>query len=174
MDIKKIKTLGDLKKSGYKSRTIKEEIRENLIGKIQSKENTFPGIIGYDETVIPDTERALLSRHNIHFLGLRGQSKTRMARQMVDLLDEYIPTVAGSEITNGSVSEYGGENSIAQVINYGKSEFGNNFRLVVKEDKTANTQALDFMLETLKILNIKNYSLQDPSDEEMAFLSDLN
>lgn len=100
MDITKIKTLGDLKKSGYKSRTIKEEIRENLIGKIKAKENTFPGIVGYEETVIPDTERALLSRHNILFLGLRGQAKTRMARQMVDLLDEYIPTVAGSEIND--------------------------------------------------------------------------
>lgn len=100
MDITKIKTLGELKKSGYKSRTIKEEIRENLITKIRAKENTFPGIVGYEETVIPDTERALLSRHNILFLGLRGQAKTRMARQMIDLLDEYIPTVAGSEIND--------------------------------------------------------------------------
>lgn len=100
MDITKIKTLGELKKSGYKSRTIKEEIRENLIGKIKAKENTFKGIVGYEETVIPDTERALLSRHNILFLGLRGQAKTRMARQMIDLLDEYIPTVAGSEIND--------------------------------------------------------------------------
>ncbi|HSU50696.1 MAG TPA: hypothetical protein VLJ41_08900 [Segetibacter sp.] len=100
MDITKIKTLGDLKKSGYKSRTIKQEIRENLIAKIKAKENSFPGIVGYEETVIPDTERALLSRHNILFLGLRGQAKTRMARQMVNLLDEYIPTVAGSEIND--------------------------------------------------------------------------
>jgi len=100
MDIKQIKTLGELKNSGYKSRTIKEEIRENLIEKIRTKENTFRGIVGYEETVIPDTERALLSRHNILFLGLRGQAKTRMARQMVDLLDEYMPTVTGSEIND--------------------------------------------------------------------------
>jgi len=100
MDIKNIKTLGDLKKNGYKRKTIKEEIRENLITKIRAKENTFPGIVGYEETVIPDTERALLSRHNILFLGLRGQAKTRMARQMVDLLDEYIPAVAGSEVND--------------------------------------------------------------------------
>src|SRR5919107_1960640 len=100
MDITKIKTLGELKKSGYRSRTIKGEISENLIGKIKAKENTFPGIVGYEETVIPDTERALLSRHNILFLGLRGQAKTRMARQIVDLLDEYIPTIAGSEIND--------------------------------------------------------------------------
>src|SRR6476660_4838379 len=100
MDITKIKTLGELKKSGYRSRTIKEEIRENLIEKIKAKENTFPGIVGYEETVIPDTERALLSRHNILFLGLRGQAKTRMARQIVDLLDEYIPIIAGSEVND--------------------------------------------------------------------------
>src|SRR6187399_1417065 len=100
MDIKNINTLGKLKSSGYKSKTIKEEIRQNLIGKLTSKEATFPGIIGYEDSVIPDTERALLSRHNILFLGLRGQAKTRMARQMIALLDEYIPVIAGSEIND--------------------------------------------------------------------------
>src|ERR1700749_1528531 len=100
MDITKIKTLGELKRSGYKSRSVKEEIRENLIGKLKRKENTFPGILGYEDSVIPDTERALLSRHNILFLGLRGQAKTRMARQMTELLDEYIPAIAGSEIND--------------------------------------------------------------------------
>src|ERR1700759_3319094 len=98
MDITKIKTLGELKKAGYKNRSVKEEIRENLIRKLKNKETTFPGIVGYEDSVIPDTERALLSRHNILFLGLRGQAKTRMARQMTDLLDEYVPFVAGSEI----------------------------------------------------------------------------
>ena len=100
MDIHNIKTLGQLKQSGYKSRTIKEEVRQNLIYKIRNKENSFPGIVGYEDTVIPDTERALLSRHNILFLGLRGQAKTRMARQIIDLLDEYIPTISGSEIND--------------------------------------------------------------------------
>ena len=95
-----IKTLGELKKSGYVSKSIKEEIRQNLIKKITKKEITFPGILGYEDSVIPDTERALLSRHNILFLGLRGQAKTRMARQMTDLLDEYIPVVAGSEVND--------------------------------------------------------------------------
>src|SRR5688572_12202522 len=95
-----IKTLGELKASGYRPRSIKEEIRQNLIVKLRDKETTFPGIIGYDDTVIPDTERALLSRHNILFLGLRGQAKTRMARQMTDLLDEFIPIVAGSEVND--------------------------------------------------------------------------
>src|ERR1700761_8588001 len=100
MNIEKIKTLGDLKASGYQSKSIKDELRENLIKKIQKKENPFPGILGYEDSVIPDTERALLSRHNILFLGLRGQAKTRMARIMTDLLDEYIPYVAGSEIND--------------------------------------------------------------------------
>ena len=67
-----IKTLGELKKSGWVSCSIRDEIRNNLIKKIQSKENPFPGILGYEDTVIPDTERALLSKHNILFLGLRG------------------------------------------------------------------------------------------------------
>lgn len=100
MDKTKIKTLGELKKSGYKTRSIKDEIRENLISRLQTNQSTFNGILGYEETVIPDVERALLSRHNILFLGLRGQAKTRMARQMTELLDEYIPVIAGSEIND--------------------------------------------------------------------------
>lgn len=100
MDISKIKTLGELKKSGYISKSIKDEIRANLIQKIKNKENPFPGILGYEDSVIPETERALLSRHNILFLGLRGQAKTRMARLMIALLDEYIPVVTGSEIND--------------------------------------------------------------------------
>ena len=109
MSINKISTLGELKKSGYQSRSIKDEIRDNLIKKIKAKENPFPGILGYEDSVIPDTERALLSRHNMLFLGLRGQAKTRMARQMVELLDEYIPVVTGSEINDdplNPVSKY--------------------------------------------------------------------
>jgi len=95
-----ITTIAQLKKSGYQPRSIKEEMRNNLLKKLETKENPFPGILGYEETVIPDTERAILSRHNILFLGLRGQAKTRMARQMLSLLDEYIPVVAGSEIND--------------------------------------------------------------------------
>ncbi len=95
-----IKTLGELKQSNYKRRSVKEELRENLIQKISKRELTFPGIVGYEDSVIPDIERALLSRHNILFLGLRGQAKTRLARLMVDLLDEYIPVIEGSEIND--------------------------------------------------------------------------
>jgi magnesium chelatase subunit I len=100
MNIEKIKTLGELKRSSYKHRSVKEEVRANLLCKLQKKENSFPGIVGYEDSVIPDTERALLSRHNILFLGLRGQAKTRMARQMINLLDEFIPYVTGSEIND--------------------------------------------------------------------------
>lgn len=95
-----IKTFGELKASGYKTRSVKEEVRQNLIQRIRNHENVFSGILGYEDSVIPDVERALLSRHNILFLGLRGQAKTRMARLMTDLLDEYIPIVAGSELND--------------------------------------------------------------------------
>ncbi|MCB0283001.1 MAG: magnesium chelatase [Calditrichae bacterium] len=96
----KIKTIADLKKSGYQTRSIKDELRENLIQKLGEKEPLFQGIIGYEETVIPELERAVLSRHNIIFLGLRGQAKTRMARLMDNLLDPYMPVVAGSELND--------------------------------------------------------------------------
>ena len=95
-----IKTLGELKKSGYRPRSIKEELRTNLIKKLQAGEKIFDRVIGFDDTVLPDIERAVLSRHNILLLGLRGQAKTRIARLMVDLLDEYMPIVAGSELND--------------------------------------------------------------------------
>jgi magnesium chelatase subunit I len=100
MRIQDIKTLGELKEAGYKSKSIKDELRENLISKIMSKESAFVGVHGYENTVIPELERAILSKHNINLLGLRGQAKTRLARLMVNLLDEYIPVVEGSEIND--------------------------------------------------------------------------
>ncbi|HEY0654809.1 MAG TPA: magnesium chelatase [Chryseosolibacter sp.] len=105
-----IKTLGELKKSGYKSRTIKEELRENLIKKLRNKETVFAGIWGYEETVIPDLERAILAGHDVNLLGLRGQAKTRLARLMVQLLDEYVPVIEGSELNDDPLqplSRYG-------------------------------------------------------------------
>lgn len=96
----KIKTLGELKASGYTSRSVKQELRGNLIDKLQKGEQTFEGIWGYEDTVIPDIERAILSMHNMNLLGLRGQAKTRIARQMTQLLDEYIPVVSGSELND--------------------------------------------------------------------------
>lgn len=93
-------TLGELKASGYVSLSIKEEIRKNLLLKLKNKERLFDSIQSYDDTVIPEIERALLSRHNILLLGLRGQAKTRIARLMTGLLDEYVPYVTGSEIND--------------------------------------------------------------------------
>ena len=100
MNIQEIKNLGDLKKSGYTSKKIKTELRDNLIEKLQNKSILFEGIIGYEDTVIPQLIHAILSEHNINLLGLRGQAKTRIARSLTDLLDEYIPIVEGSEIND--------------------------------------------------------------------------
>lgn len=100
MEKPQISTLGELKASGYSYKSIKDELRHNLLQKIKKKEQPFPGIFGYEDTVIPELERAILSRHNINFLGLRGQAKTRLARMMVNLLDQWIPIVAGSEIND--------------------------------------------------------------------------
>ena len=98
--MKKIITLGELKKSDYKSKTIRQELAENLKINLANNKNSFDGLIGYDNTVIPNIERAILSNHNINLLGLRGQAKTRIARQMTDLLDEWIPIVKGSELND--------------------------------------------------------------------------
>lgn len=104
MNYQKIETFGDLKKSGYQSLSIKEELRKNLILKIQSGEKIFEGIHGFEHTVIPDLERAILSRHNIILLGLRGQAKTKIARLLTSLLDEYMPAVAESELNDDPFS----------------------------------------------------------------------
>jgi magnesium chelatase subunit I len=98
MAIPRIKNIKELKKSGWISYSVKDEIRKNLIEILKNKENTFPDILGFENTVIPDIERALLSGHNILLLGLRGQAKTRIARRMVALLDEYIPCIEGSPL----------------------------------------------------------------------------
>ncbi len=100
MNHENITTLGQLKSEGWKSRSIKEELREHLIKKLQEGTPTFQGIHGYEHTVIPELERAILSKHNINLLGLRGQAKTRLARQMINLLDEWMPIVEGSEIND--------------------------------------------------------------------------
>ena len=95
-----IKTLGELKSSSYQPKNIQEELAQNLRAKIRKGIPSFDGLIGYENTVIPDVERALLSGHSINLLGLRGQAKTRLARKMIDLLDEWIPIVEGSEVND--------------------------------------------------------------------------
>lgn len=95
-----IKTIGELRSSGYAIHSPKEEMRHNLVRKMRNKENLFPGIIGFDETVIPQIANAILAKHDILLLGLRGQAKTRIARLLVNFLDEYTPIVQGSEIND--------------------------------------------------------------------------
>lgn len=103
-----ISTLGQLRESGYVARSIKEELRENLIERMRSGTALFEGIIGYDTSVIPDVQRAMLSRHSMILLGLRGQAKTRIARQMTDLLDEWVPMVAGSDLNDDPMAPLSG------------------------------------------------------------------
>src|ERR1043165_1724650 len=104
------KTLGELRAQGYRARPVKEEMRANLLEKLRRGERIFPGIVGYDETVIPQIINAVLARHNIILLGLRGQAKSRIIRQLVGLLDASIPVIAGSEINDDPfhpISAYG-------------------------------------------------------------------
>ena len=111
-----INNLKELKASGYSTLSIKDELSKNLSELIKSGKPTFPNIYGYENTVIPDLERAILSKHNINFLGLRGQAKTRLARMMINLLDEWIPVIKGSEINDdplNPISSYG-KNIIAE------------------------------------------------------------
>ena len=91
MDHNKIKTLGQLKAARYKSISVKDELRKNLITQLKNRTAKFEGILGYDDSVIPELHTAILSRHNVLLLGLRGQAKTKIARLMVNLLDEFIP-----------------------------------------------------------------------------------
>ncbi len=104
MDTKNIKTIGDLKKAGYKSRSIREELRANLVTKLSKGETSYEGVLGFDDTVIPDLERAILSQHNILLLGLRGQAKTRIARLTTGLLDDYIPVIKGGDLNDDPLS----------------------------------------------------------------------
>lgn len=103
-------TLGELKASGYAQRSIKDEMRSNLVRKMRAGERLFPGILGYEETVVPQIVNAVLAKHNLILLGLRGQAKSRIIRQLTDLLDNSIPIIAGSEINDNPMqplSAYG-------------------------------------------------------------------
>lgn len=99
-DFSKTRTLGELKKSGWQSVSVKEEMRRNLIKKMKKGDEIFPGIYGYEKTVIPQLQNAILSHHDVLLLGLRGQAKSKILRLLVNLLDEYIPVVGGSEIND--------------------------------------------------------------------------
>src|ERR1700682_6001230 len=102
--------LGELKESGYQTISVKDEMRANLICKLKRRERLFPGIVGYDETVVPQLINAILARHNLILLGLRGQDKSRVIRQLTNLLDDAIPIIEGSEVNDNPlhpISAYG-------------------------------------------------------------------
>jgi magnesium chelatase subunit I len=135
-DFRKINTVGQLRTAGYVPRSIKEELRTNLIQKLRKKENVFEGIWGYEETVIPDLERAILAEHDINLLGLRGQAKTRLARLMVNLLDEVIPVIDGSELN---------DDPLDPISRYGRDklkELGDNTPIAWLERKERYTEKL--------------------------------
>ena len=122
--MKKSNTLGALKKTDYTPLSIQQELVQNLRARMQSGQPTFEGLLGYENTVIPDVERALLSGHSINLLGLRGQAKTRLARQLTQLLDEWVPVVEGSEIN---------DDPLAPISNFAKA------LIAVKGDDTPIT-----------------------------------
>src|SRR2546426_12420087 len=98
--MERARMLGELKASGYRPQSVRDEMRANLICKLKRREKLFPGIVGYDETVVPQLVNAILARHSLILLGLRGQAKSRIIRQLTNLLDEYIPIIAGSEVND--------------------------------------------------------------------------
>ena len=105
-----LRTIGDLRRSGYPNRSVKDEMRANLIARLESRAPIFPGIVGFDETVIPQLVHAILGRHDFILLGLRGQAKTRLIRMLPTLLDEYVPIIAGSDLNDhpyAPISKYG-------------------------------------------------------------------
>src|ERR1700735_3976724 len=93
-------TFGELKSAGYKVKPVRIEMRDNLLVRLRNKERIMPGIIGYDETVLPEIENGVLAGHHMVFLGERGQAKSRIIRSLVGLLDEHVPVVAGCEISD--------------------------------------------------------------------------
>jgi len=96
----KTRTVGELRSSGYQPKSVKQELRDNLIARLRKGEAIFPGIVGYEESVLPQIENAILSGQDIVFLGERGQAKTRMARLLTELLDDEVPALAGCEIND--------------------------------------------------------------------------
>src|SRR5512141_2091725 len=99
-------TLGELIECGYRHRSIRDELRENLLDELRTGHNPFPGILGYERTVLPALQNAVLARHDIILLGLRGQAKTRLLRSLVNLLDDEVPVIAGSELNESPFAPF--------------------------------------------------------------------
>lgn len=155
----KSRTLGELKKSGYKCKSVHQELRDNLVEKLKKGENIFTGILGYEDTVIPDFERAILSGHSINLLGLRGQAKTKMARQLTGLLDEYIPYIAGSEINDDPFNpiSYFGKKQIAELGDETPIEWLHRDERYVEKLATPDVSVADLIgdVDPIKAINEK-------------------
>src|SRR6266850_8031156 len=130
------KTIGALRETGYQSRTVKEELRSNLITALAEKRQLFQGIVGYEATVIPQIENAILSGQDIIFLGERGQAKTRIARRLIELLDEAVPAIAGCEINDDPFAP------ICAACRYRVQNDGESVELVWLTPDQANTEKL--------------------------------
>ena len=142
-----ITTLAHLKASGWVSRSVKEELRENLIRKIKVKEHLFPGIYGYDTSVIPQLKHAILARHDILLLGLRGQAKTRLLRSLVNFLDEFMPIIEGSELNDdpyNPLSVYG-RNLVSEMGDLTPIEWVHRSKRYVEKLATPDTTVADLI-----------------------------
>src|SRR5256885_14787631 len=119
-------TLGQLKETGYQPASVKDELRKNVIRKLKSGEELFPGIVGYRETVIPQIVNGILSKHDLLFLGLRGQAKTRILRMLPELLDEWMPVLSGVESNDDPLAPMttSGKRLVAEQGDDAKIEWG--------------------------------------------------
>ncbi len=142
-------TLGELRASGYEVLSVKEEIRKNALSKIAASEQLFPGIYGYDDTVIPQVENAILAGHDIVFLGERGQAKSRIIRHLQDLLDEYVPILKGSEVNDNPyapISRYG-KNLVAELGDAAEIEWIHRSRRFTEKLATPDASVADLIGE---------------------------
>lgn len=154
-----VKTLGELKKAGYKYKSIKEEMRLNLLAHLKAKKIWYTGIIGYEETVLPQLEAAILAGHSINFLGLRGQAKTKMARLMVNLLDEYVPVIKGSQLSEDPlfpISTFG-QDAIAQQGDKCEIEWLHRQKRYSEKLATPDVSVADLIgdIDPIKAMNLK-------------------
>jgi magnesium chelatase subunit I len=168
------RTLGELKSSGYTPRSVKEELRANLRRRLKEDGPIFPGIIGYDESVIPGIAHAILSRHNFILLGLRGQAKSRILRALVGLLDDEIPVIDGSEVNDdplAPISRFGRVQSDELNIHFGLLPRANRgiFALNELPDLAGKVQVALFNVMQEGDVQIKGFPVRLPLDVQLVF-----
>jgi len=168
--MKDIKNLGELKKSGYQPKSIKDELRDNLIEKLRNKEEIFKGIIGFEDTVIPDLERAILSRHNVLLLGLRGQAKTRLAREKLATPDVSIADLVG-DVDPIKAASMKLPYSDERVIHFGLIPRAHRSIFVINElpDLQARIQVSLFNILQEGDMQIRGFKLRMPLEIQFLF-----